>query len=60
MGACTRALRGRLTPPQVPALGIFEKSLEMGKFDKSRALSDGSLLSFKKARCRRRESRQRL
>jgi len=44
----------------VPALGIFEKSLEMGKFDKSRALSDGSLLSFKKARCRRRESRQRL
>jgi len=33
---------------QVPALGIFEKSLEMGKFDKSRALSDGSLLSFKK------------
>lgn len=34
----------------VPALGIFEKSLQMGKFDKSRALSDGSLLSFAKAR----------
>jgi hypothetical protein len=34
----------------VPALGIFEKSMEMGKFDKSRALSDGSMLTFKKAR----------
>ncbi len=34
----------------MPALGIFEKSMEMGKFDKSRALSDGSLLTFKKAR----------
>lgn len=47
-----------LTPPacvcccvaQVPALGIFEKSLEMGKFDKSRTLSDGSMMTFKKAR----------
>jgi hypothetical protein len=38
------------TPAQVPALGIFEKSMEMGKFDKSRALSDGSQLTFKKAR----------
>jgi enoyl-[acyl-carrier protein] reductase I len=32
----------------VPALSIFEKSMEMGKFDKSRVLSDGSLLTFKK------------
>ena len=39
---------GSRPPRQVPALGIFEKSLEMGKFDKSRVLSDGSLLSFKK------------
>ena len=38
---------------QVPALGIFEKSMEMGKFDKSRALSDGSLMTFKKARRQR-------
>ena len=34
----------------VPALSIFEKSMEMGKFDKSRLLSDGSMLTFKKAR----------
>ena len=27
--------------------------MEMGKFDKSRALSDGSLMTFKKARCLR-------
>jgi hypothetical protein len=32
----------------VPALSIFEKSIEMGKFDKSRTLSDGSMLTFKK------------
>ena len=37
---------------QVPALGIFEKSLEMGKFDKNRLLSDGTLMTFKKARAR--------
>lgn len=32
----------------VPALGIFEKSLARGKFDKSRQLSDGRQLEFKK------------
>mmetsp|Transcript_6421 Transcript_6421/g.23809 ORF Transcript_6421/g.23809 Transcript_6421/m.23809 type:complete len:273 (-) Transcript_6421:293-1111(-) len=32
----------------VPALGIFEKSMSMGKFDKSRALPDGSLMDFAK------------
>eukprot|EP00468_Gymnochlora_sp_CCMP2014_P006899 CAMPEP_0167767528 /NCGR_PEP_ID=MMETSP0110_2-20121227/16108_1 /TAXON_ID=629695 /ORGANISM="Gymnochlora sp., Strain CCMP2014" /LENGTH=361 /DNA_ID=CAMNT_0007655993 /DNA_START=223 /DNA_END=1308 /DNA_ORIENTATION=- len=31
----------------VPALGIFKKSMEMGKFDESRKLSDGSLMEFK-------------
>eukprot|EP00472_Partenskyella_glossopodia_P014688 CAMPEP_0197524402 /NCGR_PEP_ID=MMETSP1318-20131121/9090_1 /TAXON_ID=552666 /ORGANISM="Partenskyella glossopodia, Strain RCC365" /LENGTH=330 /DNA_ID=CAMNT_0043077355 /DNA_START=315 /DNA_END=1307 /DNA_ORIENTATION=+ len=31
----------------VPALGIFEKSMKMGKFDESRKLSDGSLMEFK-------------
>uniref|UniRef100_A0A7S2TFP2 Enoyl-ACP reductase n=1 Tax=Lotharella oceanica TaxID=641309 RepID=A0A7S2TFP2_9EUKA len=32
----------------VPALGIFKKSLQMGKFDESRKLSDGSLMEFEK------------
>lgn len=32
----------------VPALGIFEKSLKMGKFDESRKLSNGKLLEFAK------------
>ncbi|GAB5354081.1 hypothetical protein AAMO2058_000088900 [Amorphochlora amoebiformis] len=31
----------------VPALGIFKKSMQMGKFDESRKLSDGSLMDFK-------------
>jgi hypothetical protein len=54
LGACAPphpCTRTALTwPLQVPALGIFEKSMEMGKFDKSRALSDGSMMTFKKAR----------
>mmetsp|Transcript_40664 Transcript_40664/g.66118 ORF Transcript_40664/g.66118 Transcript_40664/m.66118 type:complete len:393 (+) Transcript_40664:17-1195(+) len=32
----------------VPALGIFKKSMQMGKFDESRKLSDGSLMDFEK------------
>jgi enoyl-[acyl-carrier protein] reductase I len=32
----------------VPALGIFEKSLKLGKFDESRKLSNGQLLEFAK------------
>mmetsp|Transcript_27707 Transcript_27707/g.67416 ORF Transcript_27707/g.67416 Transcript_27707/m.67416 type:complete len:409 (+) Transcript_27707:144-1370(+) len=32
----------------VPAVGIFTKSMEMGKFDESRKLSDGSLMNFEK------------
>eukprot|EP00465_Bigelowiella_longifila_P007242 CAMPEP_0185251656 /NCGR_PEP_ID=MMETSP1359-20130426/1006_1 /TAXON_ID=552665 /ORGANISM="Bigelowiella longifila, Strain CCMP242" /LENGTH=337 /DNA_ID=CAMNT_0027833631 /DNA_START=59 /DNA_END=1072 /DNA_ORIENTATION=- len=32
----------------VPALGIFKKSMQMGKFDDSRKLSDGSLMDFEK------------
>lgn len=32
----------------VPALGIFQKSLEKGKFDESRKLQDGSLMEFAK------------
>ena len=32
----------------VPALGIFEKSMSMGKFDESRKLPDGSLMEFSK------------
>ena len=40
---------GGIRVSQVPALGIFEKSMEMGKFDKSRVLSDGTMMSFKKA-----------
>ncbi|GAQ86187.1 Plastidic Enoyl-ACP Reductase [Klebsormidium nitens] len=32
----------------VPALGIFEKSLKMGKFDDSRKLSNGQMLEFAK------------
>lgn len=35
-------------PRQVPALNIFESSLRRGKFDKSRKLSDGSLMDFAK------------
>ncbi|KAG1656266.1 hypothetical protein FOA52_011914 [Chlamydomonas sp. UWO 241] len=31
----------------VPALNIFETSYRMGKFDKSRKLSDGSMMEFK-------------
>ena len=31
---------------QVPALTIFESSFRRGKFDKSRQLSNGSLLEF--------------
>ncbi len=31
---------------QVPALNIFKTSLERGKFDESRKLSDGSLMTF--------------
>ncbi|GFR49893.1 hypothetical protein Agub_g11997, partial [Astrephomene gubernaculifera] len=32
----------------VPALNIFKNSLEKGKFDESRKLSDGSLMTFSK------------
>lgn len=32
----------------VPALGIFEKSYQRGKFDANRELSDGSLMEFSK------------
>jgi enoyl-[acyl-carrier protein] reductase I len=32
----------------VPALSIFTKSLERGKFDESRTLSDGSLMQFER------------
>lgn len=38
----------QLTPPQVPALNIFESNLRRGKFDESRKLSDGSLMQFAK------------
>lgn len=31
-------------------MGIFEKSLSMGKLDANRKLADGSMLEFKKAR----------
>ena len=34
----------------VPALNIFETSLRRGKFDENRALPNGKLLEFAKAR----------
>lgn len=30
-------------------MGIFEKSLQMGKLDANRKLADGSMMTFKKA-----------
>ena len=42
----TPSFLDRLGCVQVPALSIFETSYKRGKFDKSRQLSNGSLLEF--------------